>query len=78
MEIVLYLIDPTARQYGFQFDSGFTIGVDGNVYELSEEVDVLGIMYDVIENDKTFIIRKEKFGSVFKGSKIIGAKIDRQ
>lgn len=75
MDKVLYLIDPTARQYGFEFGVGFRIRVNGQTFDISEETDLLGVFHDIIENNRTFIIDGGRGAGVFSGSKIIGIKI---
>lgn len=71
----LYIIDPTARQYGYHIGTGLKVKLGGEDHMITGEVVDIERLHTSIENGDTITIYDLKNLSVFNGSKIVGAKI---
>lgn len=72
---VLYVIDPTARQYGYPIKDGLKVKLGGDVNTITGVVEDVEKFHSAIESGDTFTIYDERNLSTFSGSKIIGVKI---
>lgn len=71
----LYIIDPTARQYGYPIGDGLKIKLGPDEHTLTGGVEDIEKLHESIENGDTITIYDLKNLSTFNGSKIVGAKI---
>jgi hypothetical protein len=71
----LYIIDPTARQYGYQIGEGIKVKLGADSHTITGKVEDIEKLHEAIENGETITIYDARNLSVFNGSKIVGAKI---
>jgi hypothetical protein len=72
---VLYVIDPTARQYGYSIKDGLKVKLGSETHTIVGSVEDIEKFHSAIENGDTFTVYDERNLSTFNGGKIIGAKI---
>ena len=72
---VLYVVDPTARQYAFQINEGLKLKI-GNTYHTITGVESdIEIFHEAITKGDSLVIYGIENFVVFAGDKIIGIKI---
>lgn len=71
----LYIIDPTARQYGYPIGAGLKVKLGSEDHTITGEVADIERLHHLIESGDTVTIYDPKNLSTFNGSKIVGAKI---
>ena len=72
---VLYVIDPTARQYGFQIKDGLRVKIkDANHTITGIEADI-DLFHSAITSGDSFVIYGENNFVTFSADKITGIKI---
>jgi hypothetical protein len=71
----LYVIDPTARQYGYPINDGLKVKLGNEIRTVVGSVEDIEKFHTAIENGDTFTIYEKRNLSTFSGSKIIGVKI---
>lgn len=72
---VLYVIDPTARQYGYPIKDGLKVKLGEDTHTILGGVEDIEKFHSAIENGDTFTVYDERNLSTFSGSKITGVKI---
>ena len=72
---VLYVIDPTARQYGFQLDGGLKVKILDTIHNIVGTESDIDLFHDVITNNKSFVIYGKNNFVTFAADKITGVKI---
>lgn len=72
---VLYIIDPTARQYGFQIKDGLRIKIDDVSHMITGIEADIDLFHTAITNRDSFVIYGENNFVTFSADKITGVKI---
>lgn len=72
---VLYVIDPTARQYGFPIKEGLRVKIKDETHVITGVEADIELFYSAIENSDCFVIYGENNFVTFAAAKITGVKI---
>ena len=76
---ILYVIDPTARQYGFPIRSGLKVRVDDKEKDVIGDKEDLDLFHSVMMNGTPFtIIENESEFVAFGQGKVVGVKITNE
>lgn len=72
---VLYVIDPTARQYGFQIKEGLRVKIKDSNHTLTGVEADIDLFHAAITNGDSFVVYGENNFVTFAANKITGVKI---
>ena len=71
----LYIIDPTARQYGFGIQNGLKVKIGSEQYTITGIESDIDLFHNAIVNDLSFVIYGDNNCVTFAANKITGVKI---
>jgi hypothetical protein len=76
--MILYVIDPTARQYGFPIRAGLRVKIDDQQHTITGVESDIELFHDAIVNGNSFVIYGENNFVTFAANKITGIKISQE
>jgi hypothetical protein len=74
----LYVIDPTARQYGFQINDGLRIKIGHSTHTITGVEADIELFHNAIMSGESFVIYGKESFITFSADKIIGVKITEE
>lgn len=72
---ILYVIDPTARQYGFAINEGLKVKIFETTHTITGIESDIDLFHDAIINGDSFVVYGENNFVTFAADKITGIKI---
>lgn len=75
--MILYVIDPTARQYGFPINDGLRVKINDQHHVITGVESDIELFHESIMNGDSFVIYGENNFVTFAAHKITGIKISQ-